>query len=40
MKHFDRVLTDKLLQDIRMEVSETHNEEAWKGSFAWPSELT
>ena len=40
MKHFDRVLTDKLLQDIRMEVSETNNEEAWKGSFAWPSELT
>ena len=40
MKHFDRVLTDKLLQDIRMDVSETHNEEAWKGSFAWPSELT
>ena len=40
MKHFDRVLTDKLLQDIRMDVSEAHNEEAWKGSFAWPTELT
>ena len=40
MKHFDRVLTDKLLQDIRMEVSERHNEEEWRGSFAWSPDLT
>ena len=40
MKHFDRVLTDKLLQDIRTEVSERHNEEEWRGSFAWSPDLT
>lgn len=40
MKHFDRVLTDKLLQDIRTEVSERHNEEEWRGSFSWSPDLT
>jgi hypothetical protein len=40
MKHLNKVLTDKLLQDIRIEVSGNHAKEVWQASFAWPAGLT
>tara|TARA_R100000315_G_scaffold54213_1_gene28065 strand:- start:35 stop:562 length:528 start_codon:yes stop_codon:yes gene_type:complete len=40
MKRLSKVLTDKLLQDIRVQISEIHNEETWQASFAWGTELT
>ena len=39
MKHFNNVLSDNLLSDIRIEVSEKHDEEEWKASFAWRNGL-
>ena len=40
MKLFNNVLTENLLSDIRMDISEAHDEEAWKSSFAWRYGLT
>jgi|TARA_B000000609_G_C24118708_1_gene318268 hypothetical protein len=40
MKIFNNVLTENLLSDIRMDISEAHDEEAWKSSFAWRYGLT
>ena len=40
MKRLSKVLTDKLLQDIRVEVTDLHAHHAWQASFAWTPGLT
>ena len=40
MKRLSKVLTDKLLKDIRVEVTDLHAHHAWQASFAWTPGLT